>query len=283
MRTLVRQRGTADPAPARFRERHRAARHRAFLDTARRIVTSEGHGALTMQRVTDEMGTSVGGIYLYFPTKDALLAELEAEALHVLHASCLLGQARLDAHLEVQGTDATTAALARAVATARFWIDAEASLPTEIDLSRRLFSDAGVVAGEEETARLLPAVLRLLDEARTRIGAAAALGALAPDDDLERAITAVSAVNGVLLASAVGSWDEELFDGRRLARRLVDVLFLGWGADGDGLDAANDALDAFGAREHLAPVPGPGPGPGPGPDVERGDTAADSADAADSA
>lgn len=210
-----------------------------------------------MQRVTDEMGTSVGGIYLYFPTKDALLAELEAEALHVLHASYLLGQARLDAHLEVEGVGGAVAAVARVVATGRFWIDAEGSLPSEIDLSRRLFSDARIVGGEEETARLLPAVLRVLDEARTRLAAAAELDALAPDDDLERAITLVSAINGVLLASAIGSWDEEVFDGRRLARRLVEVLLAGWGADGEVLAAAVAVVDGFAGAEDLAPVPGP--------------------------
>jgi AcrR family transcriptional regulator len=244
-------------APARYRERHRAARHRAFLDAARRIVTTEGQAALTMQRVTEELGTSVGGIYLYFPTKDALLAELEREALQVLHASFLLGQARLDAALEVTSIEPAEAALTRALATARFWIDAEASLPTEIELSRRLFGDTGSVVVSDATAGVLPSVLRVLDEARSRLSAAAGLGIIDQDDDLERAVLIVSSVNGVLLASKVGVWDEALFDGRRLALRLVDLLFAGWGAPAESRAAAGARLDAMADRGHLAPVPGP--------------------------
>lgn len=240
----------------RYRERRRAARHQAFLDTARRIVTTEGQSALTMQRITDELGTSVGGIYLYFPTKDALLAELESEALNVLHASFLLGQARLDTVLVESAAAPVDAALTRALASARFWIDAELTLPTEIELSRRFFSDPRSVDGESST-RVLPSVLRLLDEGRARLAAAAALGIIEADDDLERAVLVVSSVNGVLLASKVGVLDEALFDGRRLALRLVDLLFAGWGAPADARARAGARLDALAERGHLAPVPGP--------------------------
>jgi AcrR family transcriptional regulator len=246
-------------ATTRYRERHRAARHRAFLDTARRIVTTEGQSALTMQRVTDELGTSVGGIYLYFPTKDALLAELENEALQVLHASFLLGQARLEATLSPQGLAPAEVALTKAMAAARFWIDAEATLPTEIELSRRLFGEAGPVVGEGASARVLPSVVRLLDEVQGPLSAAASLGIIDQDDDLERAVLIVSSVNGVLLASKVGVWDEALFDGRRLALRLVDLLFAGWGAPAEPRAAAGARLDALADRGHLAPVPGPEP------------------------
>jgi AcrR family transcriptional regulator len=242
-------------ASPRYRERHRAARHRAFLDTARRIVTTEGQAALTMQRVTDELGTSVGGIYLYFPTKDALLAELESEALQVLHASFLLGRSRLDEALTSLAP--ADAALTRAMAAARFWIDAETTLPTEIELSRRLFGDASSLGDEGTAGRVLPSVLRLLDEVQRPLTAAAALGIIDQDDDLERAVLIVSSVNGVLLASKVGAWDEALFDGRRLALRLVDLLFAGWGAPAEPRAAAGARLDALAERGHLAPVPGP--------------------------
>lgn len=255
MRTLVQGRGTADPAgPARLRERQRAARHRAFLDTARRIVTSEGQTALTMQRVTDELGTSVGGIYLYFPTKDALLAELEAEALEVLHASFVLGQSRLDDHLGTRTVAPATAALARAVATARFWIDAESTLPAEVELSRRVFAESRTAGEGGDASPVEPAALRLLEAVRTRIAGAASAGALDPDDDLDRAVIVVAAVNGVLLGSQLRAWDEGRLDGRRLAGRLVDGLFVGWGATREGLDDAARMLDDLGDRR-LAPVP----------------------------
>lgn len=238
--------------PPRFRERHRQARHREFLDAARRIVAADGPDALTMQRVTDDLGTSVGGIYIYFPTKDSLLVELQREALNSLHASYLLGQARLDDHLRDHSVDPAPASLARLLATARFWTDAHEHLAGDLDLSRRVFAPHGET---DEAGTVLPAVLRFLEDIAKRLDEAVSAGALEAADNLERSAVLVAAVNGVLLASTVRGWDESLFDGGVLATRLSVDLFVGWGAERSALDEAAKTLEGYGAIGHLAPPP----------------------------
>jgi len=79
-----------------LRERFRLQRSEEFLATALKIVTSEGVPALTMQRIADELGCSVGLIYRYFPSKNALLGELQRGSLDVLHTSLQLTIAHLD-------------------------------------------------------------------------------------------------------------------------------------------------------------------------------------------
>jgi AcrR family transcriptional regulator len=56
----------------------RSSRREALLDAASRIVRRDGAGALTLDAVAAETGTSKGGVLYHFPTKDALVAGLVA-------------------------------------------------------------------------------------------------------------------------------------------------------------------------------------------------------------
>ena len=42
---------------------------------------TEGFDALTMQRLADECDAAVGAVYRYFPSKGALVAEVQREAI----------------------------------------------------------------------------------------------------------------------------------------------------------------------------------------------------------
>ena len=70
----------------------RLERYRAFRRSARRIITADGLAALTMQRVADDVGCAVGSLYRYFSSKDALIAELQRDAIERLGTSFLLSQ-----------------------------------------------------------------------------------------------------------------------------------------------------------------------------------------------
>ena len=52
------------------------ARREQILDEAARLVLSEGLHAVSMERLARDVGVSKGLVYNYFPTRDALLAEL---------------------------------------------------------------------------------------------------------------------------------------------------------------------------------------------------------------
>jgi TetR/AcrR family transcriptional regulator, fatty acid biosynthesis regulator len=52
------------------------ARREQILDEASRLVLEEGLHAVSMERLARDVGISKGLVYNYFPTRDALLAEL---------------------------------------------------------------------------------------------------------------------------------------------------------------------------------------------------------------
>ncbi|MEX2537795.1 MAG: helix-turn-helix domain-containing protein [Actinomycetota bacterium] len=229
------------------------ARHSQYLETAMRIVTTDGQQALTMQRVADELNCAVGTIYRYFPSKDALVAEVQRAALDLLLASYLLGQSQLDAFLAEREVESRHAALARVVAAATFWIVADETYPNEMKLSRGLFTDPEIVVATEEATRILPAALRLLGLGSQRLDQAVEQGVLAPGNGIERAIALVSGLTGITLISKFARWDEGLFDGHRHARLHLSDTLRAWGADPEDLALVDGLLLAFRDQWTLAP------------------------------
>ncbi len=244
--------GVAAVEPVGRRERNRLARHRAYLNTALTLATEEGLEALTMQRLADLVDCAIGTVYTYFPSKGALVAEVQREAIERLTASYLLLRPRVDARVEDERSD-HAAALTHVLAFVRFWIDAERTYPQERRLLQLLMS-AAPTAGvpDEEAGRVLPAALRLLGLAAERIGHAAATGALGPADAMERTVTLAASLSGVLELGRLNRWDADLLDGQRLAIAFVDDLLTGWGADPGALAGAHIHIAALAKAGPLA-------------------------------
>jgi AcrR family transcriptional regulator len=234
-----------------LRARNRLARHAGYLRTARRLVSAEGLDALTMQRMADELGCAVGTIYTYFPSKSALIAEVQREAIEKLMTSYLLARADLDRSL--RRADATKTALSRLVGFGRFWITTTTAFPEESQLLQSLMAEVRPSVDQADAMRVLPAAMRLLDFARACFDDAAAADALTVGDGMERAVILAAALNGVLLTSKLSVWDEELLDAHRLAHRLLIDLLVGWGADRKAVSNADRHIDSLAMRGPLAP------------------------------
>ncbi len=207
-----------------------------------------------MQRLAAEVGAAVGSVYTYFPSKGALVAEVQREAVDRLTGSYLLLRPAIEQR--VADLDPSVAVLAHLVGFARFSIEAVDTLPHEQRLLQQLMYDADQLVPTEEGARVVPTVFRLLDMARERFAAAADVGALHPADAMDRTIVLAAALNGVLQVSKLARWDADLLDGVRLARLLVDDLLVGFGAAPALLADAHAVIDAIAARQPLArPLP----------------------------
>jgi len=80
---------------------------RHILDTARRLLTSDGYAALSMRRIAREIGYSATSIYLHYDNKDQLVHALIDEGVEVLYT-------RLSAVPVAAGPEERLAALGRA-------------------------------------------------------------------------------------------------------------------------------------------------------------------------
>lgn len=244
----------AAPPPTGRRARSRLLRHRTYLQLALEIVTEEGLDALTMARLARDADAAVGTVYTYFPSKAALVAEVQREAIETLGHSYVLLHARLEADLEEDPLSPDVAALVRLLGFVRFWIATFEAFPQEAGLNAMLLAQPSGME-PEDAARVVPAALRLLDAARACLDAAVDAGALDPTDDhgADRVVTLAAAITGVLQVRTLQPLDPHLFDGARLAEQLALDLLRAWGARPAELAQADARIDQLAATGPLAP------------------------------
>lgn len=234
------------------RARNRLERHAAFLATAKRIVATEGLAALTMQRLAAELECAVGTAYTYFPSKSALVAQVQADAIERLTGSYLLFRARLAAEA-LDGATAPVAALAEVVGFVRFWLSTLDTFPEEARLLQLLMAESSdPVIADADVGTVFPAAMRLLGLAAESVERAATAGALDDGDAIDRVVRLAAALNGVLLLDRLARVDEHLFDRARHARSLAEDLLRGWGAAPAHLAAATARVEALARRGPLA-------------------------------
>lgn len=247
------------------RQRNRLERHRAFLREAKAIVAAEGLDALTMGRLAERLDCAVGTAYTYFPSKSALIAEVQRDAIETLTESYVLFRARFDAHVAEAAAGEAVATTAHLVGFARFWIATTEAYPEEARLLQVLMADPGTdTIADDDLGRVVPAAMRLLEHARGAFAAARAAGVLddgrddpaaagGADLDMERTVVLAAALNGVLLLDRLARVDPALLDGHRLAARTTTDLLRAWGAPDDVLAAAGALVDELAAAGPLAP------------------------------
>lgn len=243
-----------DAAPRGARARNRLARHRAYLRAALGLVFEEGLDALTMQRLADEVGASVGSVYTYFPSKGALVAEVQREAIERLGASALILAGDVDR--AVEDAAAPVALLAPVAGFGRFWLTAARTYPEEMQLLLLLLSDVSETVPAQEGGRVVPAALRLLGLAETALAAAADGGAVHEGDSWQRTISLGASLTGCVQLAVVERWDPELLDPAAAGRSVLDTLLVGWGADPACLADAHRVIDRLeGAAPLARPLP----------------------------
>jgi AcrR family transcriptional regulator len=240
------------------RARNRLERHRSFLEEAKGIVAAEGLEALTMARLAARLDCAVGTAYTYFPSKSALVAEVQRDAIETLTESYVLFRARFDAHVAATAPTAEVSAIAHLVGFARFWIATLSAYPEEARLLQVLMSDPGTdTIVDDDLGRVVPAAMRLLGHARDAFADARATGALSgydgADDDMERTVVLAATLNGLLLLDRLARVDPGLLDGHRLALATTVDLLRSWGATDTTLAAAGRVVEELAAAGPLAP------------------------------
>lgn len=105
MKREKRLRARKKPAQTRSRETVDAV-----LEAAARILTRDGYARATTNRIAEKAGISVGSLYQYFPSKDAILVALVARHMDEVRARMLAALAT-DGTVEVRLERAITSLL----------------------------------------------------------------------------------------------------------------------------------------------------------------------------
>ena len=220
-------------------QRRRSARRDSILTAARRAVDQDGLDGLTMKGLADELDLAVGTLYTYFPSKAALVAAMQVDAIHRLAAVYEAVESRLEPAIAALPDEVRP--FARLALFGRSVAAAERHQPDEVHLQQRLLNAPAQLA-EPELGAVTAAAFAVLARPQGLLEDAAARRLLTPADPFERMLRWISGLNGILLLRGVPHLEGVVFDLRRLADDLTLDLLRGWGADPDLLAAASAAV-----------------------------------------
>ncbi len=231
-------------------ERKRRVRERQFVDAAKRIVADEGFEALTMQRLADGLDMAVSAVYRYFPSKGALVREIQLESITQLAGSLSAIEAYAKDHW-VEDDDDTL--LARLVLLGRWFCAASDAYPEEVRLLQTIMSKRSSALDEDGGWKVFPVAMEVIGRAVAAIEAAQDANVLDDGDPVGRAIIWASALGGVLQTNDLEMYSPDLFGQAQLAERANLDLIVGWGAGRSAVERASALVDQLGAETPLAP------------------------------
>ncbi len=169
------------------RDERRRVRQQAVLTAALEILSEEGAVGVTIAAVARRINASVGGLYRYYPTKNAIF---EALQIHALDEFKRFLSGRL-------ATSESESCWARVIIAAESWSEFRRSSPTEYRLLDESLSAFERTLGDEQAANVAERLRVVLMEIETALHRAVEAGELAPGDASVRTHLIWSAVHGL--------------------------------------------------------------------------------------
>lgn len=241
------------------RRQNRLDRRERVLSTAMDLVRADGLDGFSLHKVADRLNYAVAALYRYFPSRTALLAELEAQAIEVFRGE--LNQAQAFGQDWPGQVSEKGRALLSVLAMAEGFDAMAHRAPGHFLLVNQLVSDPKDVMPEDQFSALLPKATALFAEITSMLENTARTGALLPGNALERAVLFWSALHGLFQVKKIITRRMALFPEAALRQSLMQTLLLGWGANPAVLDEVMTILSSepwhsgFIARPSPLPLP----------------------------
>lgn len=217
------------------REQNRRERLAAITEAAMQMVLDEGLEGLTTHKLAKKLGLAVGALYRYFPSKAALIAELERRVLAAYAERLGAAVQRARRRLETLDppADAQLTALHHLAEIATDYAEFARQSPERFHvissvmaIPRNIMDDAEGKSVLAETAKLMQQVSRLFM-------AAEEVGALDPGNPIERGMLYWSGIRAVVQMTKLHRFAPSLVPAQGLVDPMVRTMLVGWGADED--------------------------------------------------
>lgn len=210
--------------------RNRDRKMREILGAALGLACDGGLDNLTLHRLADRMGRSVAAVYRYFPSREAVVAELQRLVATHIRLVTEDAQADLTNWADAQGLSAEARELA-AILTSGLAYEAFAlHAPHEFGLATRYLSVPDFVLPERDAAHIFEVTGESLDALAALIDRATQQACLNEGNGRERAIMLWAALQGSIDALKIvrrSGWTPA----PSLTRDMMVNLMTGWGAN----------------------------------------------------
>ena len=141
----------------------RGLKRSRYVDAARQILERDGLDALTMQALANEVGAAVGTIYGYFPSKGALVVELQMQAVSTIISAWRNASTVWSGALSQRGLTGPELALAEVVSFGEFFLAIQEDFALEFDLNRTHLEEGRDVFETVDLTAIRPSASELVE------------------------------------------------------------------------------------------------------------------------
>ena len=204
------------------RRETRARKTRLIVQAALALV-EQGLEGLTIQRLAKELGWATGALYRYFPSKDALLGELQRVVIRQYgeDLATILADSRASELSD----------LGRIYVAGRHYQHWFLQRRGAFVLVAGVLGDPRHLLPDAEGLQVMEEVVRVLSQLRALFEQCSATGRLRTGPANDRTLVFWSTAQGTTQLHKLSRFAPEEIVPARLLRTSVQALLLGWGAD----------------------------------------------------
>lgn len=238
-----------------------------------RIIVVEGFDALTIQRLAREVDASVGGLYRYYESKEAVLTALHHRAVLALADfqanELMLARGFVDEKKEVKKEVAT---LLFALVGATSYLRHASASPERHRLLDVTLASATPVLADDDAKEVEERVKSVVGNVVAELERAVAASALEPGDNLQRTYAIWAVVHGMHQFKKRDRFLPETLHTTALLPLTLGAILRGWGAPTKDVERAIALFlefDAVETERHSRAISRPPPAPH-GAETKRG-------------
>lgn len=229
----------------------RKARRERVLDGALLLIEEKGLSGMSLHQLAKHLGYTVGALYRYFPSKDALLAELQSRSLRTLGLAMerVLERGRSFAESEgFEGSRQESLFLLRLLVE---FYDVYAQVsPAHYRLTNQVMAESKNLLSDEDAEQVFTVMKETLSHPIRLFQQGEESGALEEGNMVERVMLLWTSMHGVMQSRKMARFSPELLDRDNLLSALSVALLRGWGAKSSDLEMAESWLAQF--LEHVS-------------------------------
>lgn len=203
------------------RTRRHLATAEEIVDSAEQIVLTADLESLTVAGIARGLEVTPGALYRYFPSRDAIVAAVQARVVRALADA--VGRA-------VAEVDDPDPDLARLIALAQAVVGFARTEPVRYRLLSRMLVVPDPLVSDADAATVVPVALSALARAREALAVARTSGAIAAGDDDRRLLSLWAAIHGAIQLDKLRRFAPQAAV-EVVSVDVVDDLLAGWGAD----------------------------------------------------
>ncbi len=215
----------------------RAEKKEKYIAAARELISQSGIAEASVHGLARKLGLSPAALYWYFPSREALIGEVQRRVFTEIAQEYRARREKLEAQLQTRTSDPAVACLTLVLGWAQYYLE----MPTRNPEQARVIGfslDPRVWLDVEEGARFAPVLLQLFREVSLPFQRAEEVGALKAGGAAGRAVQFWAALQGLVQTAKLGRLAPGLFDAAKLGMASAEALLLGWGAQEAALRAA---------------------------------------------